>query len=209
MKRVDANHKSLVVDILTKSFDDNKSVNYVVKQDEKRQERIRGLMDYSFDVCNAFGEVWLADDNQACALILHPDKKRTTPDAIMWDVKLALSVIGLTRVGQVLGRESKIKAFHPKEPFSYLWFIGVRPEDQNSGKGSRLLNEVIEYSERNNRPIYLETSVDRNLPWYKKHGFEIFHSLELTYKLYMLRRENNKVNRTVNVKELDQVENDR
>lgn len=209
MKRVDTNHKSLVVDILTKSFDDNKSVNYVVKQDEKREERIRGLMDYSFDVCNAFGDVWMADDDQACALVLYPDKKRTTPDAIMWDVKLALSVIGLTRVGQVLGRESKIKAFHPKMSFSYLWFIGVRPENQNKGKGSQLLNEIINHSERNNKPIYLETSVDRNLPWYKKHGFEIFNSLELTYKLYMLRRENNEVDRTVNVKELDQVENDR
>ncbi len=209
MKRVDTKHKSLVIEILAKSFDDNKSVNYVIKPSSNREEKIRGLMDYSFDVCNAFGDVWLADGDQACALVLYPDKKRTTPDAIMWDVKLALSVIGLTRVGQVLGRESKIKAFHPKEPFSYLWFIGVRPEDQNRGKGSQLLNQIIEDSERNDRPIYLETSVDRNLPWYKKHGFEIFQSLDLTYKLYMLRRESNKVDRTVNVKEFDQVENDR
>ena len=209
MKRVDASHKSLVVDILTKSFDDNRSVNYVVKQGEKRQERIRGLMNYSFDVCNAFGDVWMTDDDQACALVLYPDKKRSTLSTILWDAKLALSVIGLTRVGQVLSRESKIKSFHPNEQFSYLWFIGVSPELQNKGKGSQLLEEIIHESDANGRSIYLETSVDRNLPWYKKHGFEIFHSLDLTYKLYMLRRESNKVDRTVNVKEFDQVENDR
>src|SRR5258706_14889588 len=98
MKRVDANHKSSVIEILTKSFDDNKSVNYVVKQGEKREERIHGLMDYSFDVCNAFGDVWMADDDQACALVLYPDKKRSTLSAIMWNAKLALSVIGLTSV---------------------------------------------------------------------------------------------------------------
>jgi ribosomal protein S18 acetylase RimI-like enzyme len=190
MKRAGEDQRSLVVDILTKSFDNNKSVNYVVKPDERRQERIRGLMDYSFNICNSFGDVWMSDDNQACALVLYPDKKRSTLNAILWDVNLALSVIGLGRVGQVLGRESKIKAFHPKEPFTYLWFIGVPPELQNKGKGSLLLNEIIQESESNSRPIYLETSVDRNLPWYKKHGFEIFQALHLSYDLYMLRRVN-------------------
>jgi ribosomal protein S18 acetylase RimI-like enzyme len=190
MKRADEGKRSLVVDILTESFDDNKSVNYVVKRDRNRKERIHGLMNYSFDVCNAFGDVWIADDGQACALVLYPDKKHSTLSAIIWDAKLALSVIGLNRVSQVLSREAKIKSFHPKGQFSYLWFIGVAPELQNKGKGSQLLKEIIRESESQGRPIYLETSVDRNLPWYKKHGFEIFQSLELTYKLYMLRRIN-------------------
>jgi ribosomal protein S18 acetylase RimI-like enzyme len=208
MKRAEVNQKSLVVDILTKSFDDNKSVNYVVKHDGNRQARIRGLMDYSFNICNAFGDVWISDDGQACALVLHPDKKSSTLNAILWDAKLALSVIGLGRVGHVLARESKIKAFHPRALFSYLWFIGVSPEFQNKGKGSQLLEEVIQESEARERPIYLETSVDRNLPWYQKHGFEIFQTLEFTYTLYLLRRSNN-VDRTINVKEFDRVENDR
>ena len=47
MKRSDFDQKSLVADILSKAFDDNKSVNYVVKQDENRQGRICGLMEYS------------------------------------------------------------------------------------------------------------------------------------------------------------------
>jgi ribosomal protein S18 acetylase RimI-like enzyme len=188
MRRAGEAQKSLVVDILTKSFDDNKSVNYVVKQDEGRQDRIRRLMSYSFNVCNTFGDVWISDDDQACALVLYPDRKRTTLNAISWDVSLALSVIGLGRIGQVLARESKIKSYHPKEPFSYLWFIGVPPELQGMGKGSQLLDKIIQESEEQGRPIYLETSVDRNLPWYKDHGFEIFQTLDLTYRLYMLRR---------------------
>ena len=190
MKRVDSNQKSLVVEILTRSFDDNKSVNYVVKQDANRQTRVRRLMEYSFNVCHLFGNVWMSDDDQACALVLYPDQKRTTLNAISWDAALAISVIGLGRIGQVLTRESKIKSYHPKEPFSYLWFIGVPPEQQGMGKGSRLLDEVIQESEERTRPIYLETSVDRNLPWYKHHGFEIFQTLDLTYRLYMLRRVN-------------------
>jgi ribosomal protein S18 acetylase RimI-like enzyme len=188
MRRATASQRTLIVDILSKSFDDNRSVNYVVKQDTKRKERIKGLMDYSISVCDAFGDVWISDDDQACALVLLPDKKKTTLSAITWDVKLAFSVIGLGRVGKVLGRESKVKSFHPKEPFSYLWFIGVKPEAQGKGSGSQVLQEIIEHSQREGRPIYLETSVERNLPWYQKHGFEIFQSLNLTYTLYMMRR---------------------
>ncbi len=190
MKRDLAHQKTLIVDILSKSFDDNKSVNFVVKQDYIRKERIRRLMEYSFNVCHAFGEVWISDDEQACALILLPDKKKPTLNALLWDAKLALTVIGLNRISSVLGREAKIKSFHPQEPFSYLWFIGVIPELQNKGKGSLLLNDIIQESEQNKRPIYLETSVERNLPWYQNHGFEIFHSIDLTYTLYLLRKIN-------------------
>jgi hypothetical protein len=56
--------KTLVVDILTQAFESNKSVNYVVKQDKKRQSRIRILMEYSFEVCWEFGEIYLADDKK-------------------------------------------------------------------------------------------------------------------------------------------------
>lgn len=188
MKKAHPSQKARIVEILIESFDENKSVNYVVKQDSSRKSRLRGLMHYCYNVCEAFGEVWISEDEQACALILHPDKKRTTLRAILWDVKLAFSVIGLFRVGQVMARESKIKKFHPKEPFSYLWFIGVNPSFQNNGKGSRLLEEIIQHSEQQGRSIYLETSVDRNLSWYKKFGFGIFQTFDLTYTLHMMRR---------------------
>jgi len=188
MRRAIGQDKELLVDILAESFDDNRSVNYVVKQDAKRRDRIRGLMSYSFDVCNAFGEVWLTDHRQACALVLFPHKKRTTLDSILWDGRLALAVVGLDRIGQVLSRESRIKAHHPKGPFAYLWFIGVAPASQNQRKGSDLLNWLIKRYDQQGLPIYLETSVERNLPWYTKHGFEIFNTLQLTYPLSMLRR---------------------
>lgn len=177
-----------ILDILTRSFDDNKSVNSVVKQDRKRVDRIKQLMNYSFNMCNAFGEVWLSDDQQACALVLFPDKRRTSFRTLLWDLKLALSVIGIKRVRAVLKREAMIKANHPQEPIAYLWFIGVNPLLQGKGIGSAFIQEVIRECERKNRPVYLETSMEKNLLFYNKFGFEIFQSLQLTYTLYQLRR---------------------
>lgn len=183
------NEKNLVIDILTKSFDTNQSVNYIVKQDEKRTKRIRALMDYSFEVCYLFGDVFLSDDKKACALVLYPDKKKTSIKSVLLDVKLILSCVGLKNIKKTLDRESKIKKIQPKELMYYLWFIGVDPQYQNTGIGSRLLDELIEDSRQKKRAIYLETSTLKNLPWYQKLGFQIYNELSLTYKLFFLKRD--------------------
>jgi len=183
--------KRLIVNILASSFDDNTSVNYIIKQGYNRKERLRRLMEYSFDVCYSFGEVFLSVDKKACALVVYPDKKKTTLKSILLDAKLIISCIGLKNIKKTLARESKIKKIQPKEMMCYLWFIGVDPEYQNEGIGSNLLKEIIEDSKQKNRPIYLETSTLKNLPWYKKFGFYIYHELDLSYKLFFLKRELN------------------
>ena len=188
MKKAEYNDKSLVVDILTKSFDTNQSVNYIVKQDEKRAKRVSALIDYSFEVCYLFGDVFLSDDKKACALVTYPDKKKTTLKSILLDVKLILSSVGLKNIKKTLAREAMINKIQPKELKYYLWFIGVDPEYQNEGIGSNLLNDIIKDSEHKDRPIYLETSTLKNLPWYKKFDFDIYHELDLSYKLFFLKR---------------------
>lgn len=181
--------KGLVIDILTKSFDTNQSVNYIVKQDKNREKRVKALMDYSFEVCYLFGEVFLSENKKACALILYPDKKKTTLKSILLDIKLILQCVGISNIKKALSRESKIKKLQPKEPMYYIWFIGVNPEYQNSGIGSSLLEEVIADSRQKKRPLYLETSTLKNIPWYKKFGFDIYNELDLSYKLFFLKKD--------------------
>jgi ribosomal protein S18 acetylase RimI-like enzyme len=188
MKKAEYNDKDLIVDTLTKSFESNQSVNYIVKQDGKRLKRIKSLMVYSFEVCYLFGDVFLSDDKKACALVLYPDKKKTTIKSIMLDVNLIFTCVGIENIKKTLDREAIIKKIQPKVPMYYLWFIGVDPEYQNTGIGSELLKEIIEDSRRKERPIYLETSTLKNLPWYKKFGFDIYHEADLSYKLFFLKK---------------------
>jgi ribosomal protein S18 acetylase RimI-like enzyme len=111
-----------------------------------------------------FGDVFLSNDKKACALVLYPDKKKTTLKSILLDIKLILSCIGVENIKKALTRESKIKQLQPKELMYYLWFIGVDTEHQNEGIGSTLLEEIINDSKNKKRPIYLETSTLKNLP---------------------------------------------
>lgn len=189
MIKADYRDKEHVVDILAKSFDGNKSVNYIVKQDGKRKQRLRSLMAYSFDVCHAFGDVFLSEDKKGCALVLLPDKKVKTLKSLWWNIKLITNCIGLSNIKKAMDRETKIKKLQPKDKMYYLWFIGVGPEDQNKGTGTDLLQQVIKKGELLNRPVCLETSTMKNIPWYEKFGFKIYNELDLGYRLFFLKRE--------------------
>ena len=70
--------RDLVIDLLSGAFDQNRSVNYIIKQDSTRTRRIRALMAYSYDLCRLSGKVFVSEDKQACALVLFPDRKKTT-----------------------------------------------------------------------------------------------------------------------------------
>jgi GNAT superfamily N-acetyltransferase len=177
--------RNRIIDILAMSFAANKSVQAICGNN---LQRIRGLMAYGYDNCTAFGRVYLNEDLSACALVLFPDRKRTSLKTILWDLKLVFKVIGLKKLFKVLKRESVIKSHHPRAPFSYLWFIGVDPSMQGRGKGSTLLDSIIEDAAVANRPVYLETSTIENIAFYKRHGLEVFGELKFGYTLFMLRK---------------------
>ena len=189
MIKADYKDKDRIIKILAKSFDDNKSVNYIIKPDKNRSERVSRLMDYSFEMCFLFGDVFLSENKKACALVLYPDKKKTTLKTTLLDMKLIFSCIGIKNIKKALSRESKINQIQPKDLMYYLWFIGVNPEYQNEGIGSNLMKDIIQDSENKKRPVYLETSTLKNLPWYKKFGFKIYNELDLGYRLFFLKRE--------------------
>ena len=189
MRQAKFEEKNLIIDILTQSFESNQSVNYIIPQDEKRIKRIRALMDYSFEVCNLFGDVFISDDNNACALIVYPDKKKASQKSLVLDLKLITQCVGFKNIKKTLSREALIQKVQPKETMTYLWFIGVNPVEQNKGIGSKLLQEIIQESTQNIRPIYLETSTVKNLPWYSKYGFKVYSEQDLSYLLYFLKRD--------------------
>ena len=185
MKTGEIAHRQLVIDILSASFDDNKSINSIVRQDSKRQQRIRYLMAYCFDVCLKSGVVYISDDKKACALILLPELKKVR---FTKNISLILNCIGIGNAYKVMKREKLLKSHHPVEPFYYLWFIGVLPDFQDKGIGSRCIEEVLRINDKHKRPIYLETSVLRNIPWYEKYGFKVFHEVKLDFILYQMIR---------------------
>lgn len=190
MHKAKFGERKMVVDILTQSFKDNKSVNYIVKQGSKKFHSIEALMGYSYDLCSEFGSVYVNKNKSACALIImFPEKKKTTVKSIIWDVRFIIKAIGIANVKKAIQREAIIKKHHPQHQFVYLWFIGTEPSEQGKGVGTELMKQIIADAQQLNRPIYLETSTSKNISWYESLGFKIYHELDFGYKLYCMRRD--------------------
>lgn len=187
MREATASDKGLIIDILTRSFQDNQSVNYLIPPDGKRLERIRALMDYSFETCTLFGKVYVSDDNKGCALISFPEKKKTTLKSLWLEVKLILTSIGFGNISKAIKREKEISKNYPTSSIFYLWFIGVNPDSQNRGVGKKLMMELLAESARMKRPVYLETSTLKNVPWYRKFGLDVYNELDFGYNLFLIR----------------------
>ncbi|ABG58457.1 GNAT family N-acetyltransferase [Cytophaga hutchinsonii] len=183
--------RKAAIEILTQSFNSNKSVEYVIRGGKNRSAQIKALMEYAFDMCMLFGNVYLSDDKKACGLVLLPHKKKVTLKSIELDISFLLLCSGIKKVSKILKREEAIKNAHAENSYAHLWFLGVAPKEQGKGYGSTLLNEITELYTKIGLPVYLETSTLSNLPWYKKNGFEIIQELRLGYSLFILKKEIN------------------
>ncbi len=92
----------------------------------------------------------------------------------LWDqARLAvpmLSVFG-SKIFRTLSLLSAIQPKHPVEPHYYLFAIGTDPDFQNRGVGAALMAPVLARCDAEKVPAYLESSNERNLPFYRRHGF--------------------------------------
>jgi Acetyltransferases len=182
-----SSNKARFIEILTAAFADNLSVNYIVQQDHKKQVRITRLMEYAYATCERYGKVISTEDGHGCALVLFPDQKKFSLRSLLLDLKLILGVTGLGRLFKILKREQLVNAQHPHKRIYYLWFVAIDPAHQGKGLGTELLRKLIADANSMQRPFYLETSTLKNIPWYEKNGFRIFHELDIGYRLYFLR----------------------
>jgi ribosomal protein S18 acetylase RimI-like enzyme len=176
-------HKKQVVDILTKSFDNNKNVNYVVKQDRKRIERILSLMEYTFDYYVNSGEIYLTDDQAGAMVLVFPGKSPGIATSMRLNLRLIVKSIGLARVIKVLNWKSRTGKYLPKSPCIYIDFVGVSPNRQRGGLGSKLIKKAIERSQETKLPIYLITSMPENLPFYSLFDFEVYKEIIINHKI--------------------------
>lgn len=87
---------------------------------------------------------------------------------------MLLNAAGASRFGRLLALRKAMDAGHPMDrPHDYLWFLGVAPDAQGHGVGSRLLQAQTAALDARGRASFLETATPRNVPLYRRHGYEV------------------------------------
>ncbi|RLD28974.1 MAG: hypothetical protein DRI75_05060, partial [Bacteroidetes bacterium] len=131
------------------------------------------LADYAFIKCYNRNGVLISTNGKGVALFYRSDKKIFSLQEIYFQIRFGILSIKLTKLKQVLQRESFRKSKRPKnEPYYYFWCLGVLKEGANAGFD--LNKGVINIANKEHIPIYLETSVERNKLIYERIGYETY-----------------------------------
>lgn len=164
---------------LAKAFDDDPVMTYLVPDEATRPRRLAGLFTVLMQRHHLVqGEIWTDDGHPGAALWDPPDH---------WKLPARQQILALPSLLRILGRRTfsglqslgEVEKQHPKEPHWYLAVLGTQPESQGKGIGSALLAPVLERCDAEGIPAYLESSKERNIPFYARHGFEVTGEIKL------------------------------
>ena len=125
-------------------------------------------------------EVWTDPDLGGAALWAPPGRWRTT---LREDLQMARCMLAprlFARMPLVFGGFIvQLERRHPRTPHWYLAILGTEPAAQGRGIGSAVLAPVLERCDADGVGAYLESSKERNIAYYARHGFRVTDELRL------------------------------
>ena len=170
---------------LARAFYDDPVAQWSLPSDRRRlgqqrrffAQRLRTLLPEELVFCD--------EERRGAALWAPPDRWRT-PLGELLRTRIVSRRVPLFLLGGM-----RVEKLHPRDPHYYLAVLGVDPERQGGGLGSRLLAPMLERCDREHVPAYLESSKERNVDFYGRHGFRVTEevTLPLGPKLWLMRRE--------------------
>jgi ribosomal protein S18 acetylase RimI-like enzyme len=116
------------------------------------------------------GSAWCIEGFWGAALWLPPG---ATPDP------LTMETVPESRRQMLREAFEQMGASHPVEPHWYLPLIGIDPSRQNRGLGSLLMEHANAVFDRSGALAYLESSNQRNVPFYQRHGYELLRTIQV------------------------------
>ncbi len=121
---------------------------------------------------------WVMDDHSGGALWLPPGVSNNISLWKSLDIAALMfrnggfgSMIRGMKVGETLHTK------HPREPHYYLHAIGAIQTRQGKGVGGRLMEASLQRVDADSMPAYLESSKERNIPFYRRYGFEVIEEI--------------------------------
>jgi ribosomal protein S18 acetylase RimI-like enzyme len=163
-----------------RAFFDDPAFVFTFPEDATRRERLAWLMGIGIGYGSRFGEVaTTAGPMMGHAVWLPPGETAMSPDR--------MSAVGFeeapTRMGEDalarFGGFMELMSSHHDRlvPMAhwYLMILGVDPDHQGQGVGSSLIAPTLARADTGGLRCYLETAKERNLAFYRRHGFEVRH----------------------------------
>jgi ribosomal protein S18 acetylase RimI-like enzyme len=158
--------------VLIRAFADDPLVNWIVKSDAHRQERVRILIMAAHRLASAHGEVYVTPELTGAALWFPPQDSPTLLENFKLMLGMARSA-PVSHLPTVFKGMVDLKAQHPAYPHFFLYMLAVDPDHQGRGIGTALIQPVLTRCDQEGFPAYVENSKERNLTFYERNGFRV------------------------------------
>lgn len=169
------------VEVLAQAFQDDPAYAVLFPDARLRREALRWLWEGVVKYCLVYGRVYTTPEVQGAACWLCPRSTETTlwrtirtgfvlPRAVMH-----FKLEERRRLLAALGYMDTIQKQVLPGQHWYLWVLGVDPAWQGQGIGGALIEPVLERSDDEGIPCYLEVMIESNAAFYAKYGFEVVH----------------------------------
>jgi ribosomal protein S18 acetylase RimI-like enzyme len=171
--RAESQHCQQIADILADAFANDPVMNWVIPNKALYEPFYRIMLRRLFiDQEHTFVET----EGRGAAMWLPPGVSFEIPmnGAQMGLIARLILTRGPRVIKRLLAVQETMARHHPRTPHYYLQSVGARQAHQGQGVGSTLLKHLTPQIDAAHMPAYLESSSERNVPLYERHGFEIF-----------------------------------
>lgn len=180
-RRATAADTDALVEVLGRAFDDDPVACFLFPSDGRRRRALRRF--FRIQLRHMYltrGEVWTTLDLSGAALWGTPETGRPGPRELWHLAPMLPDLLALGRsVPDAARLLSTVDRLRPRQAHWYLATLGTDPPRQGSGVGSALLGRVLDQLDEAGLPAYLESSKERNLAFYARHGFEVGRELQV------------------------------
>jgi GNAT superfamily N-acetyltransferase len=163
--------------VLARAFHDDPVMQWMFAGDAGRPRALERFFTIRAQQLIGQEEVYTTDELAGAALWTLPDR---------WEMGVG-QVIGLRsivpalgwRLPRVLRGLTLVEKRHPRAPHFYLASLGTDPARQGEGVGSALMGPVLGLCDTDGLGAYLESSKERNIAFYARHGFRVTEEVRL------------------------------
>jgi GNAT superfamily N-acetyltransferase len=179
IRRARAEEVHSLSQVLARAFFDDPVMEWLFPREGRRLARTRRFFGIRLRQLLEQEEVYTTGDGAGAALWSVPGRWRVTPRETLELAVPMLLALG-TRLPRSLRGLERIESEHPEKPEHwYLAVLGTDASRQGEGIGSALLAPVLEGCDRDGVPAYLESSKERNIDFYARHGFRVTGELRM------------------------------
>jgi ribosomal protein S18 acetylase RimI-like enzyme len=179
VRRATADDVTAMAAQMARTFLDDPVTSHIFRNEARREAGLRAYFrtqmkaDYL-----AFGGCYTTDDHAGSAIWAPAGKPLQTGLAGILTMLPVLPYVA-ANLRTTLRLLALVEAKHPREPHWYLASLGTAVGQQGKGVGGALMRPVLEHCDVEGVPAYLESSKERNLPFYRRHGFEVVEEVAL------------------------------